>query len=394
MSRNERADVFVLLGSSFAVATSNSVIFAALSDLQDTYGFSDAGLGYIAGTGFAAGLLVNLFVAPLADRGWAKRLILLAMVMGAVGSTLLALGDSLPDFVVARAIIGCSFGLAFPAVRALLAHLDPSKRGLRLGRLAGVELLGFVAGPLLGGLLIDPIGLSPTFLVFAVLNLVSITIVLPRSFPPLLTTSESGRLSIGLLTNPRVRIAVIVFMAIQAPVGIFDALWDRYITDLGGGNAMVGISFALYTIPFIVFSSFGGRLADRHDPQVVSMLAMILVVPAVAGYGMFKSLAPVIGLNVAEGVVQALTYPAAAAAVAIAAPPGRAGAAMGLAGAAGLFMSMLIAFIAPPVYGAGGGGLERGGIWAFGGVGVLMALLTATAVVLWVRERRRAPVAV
>ena len=43
--RDHRADALLLMACSFAVATSNSVIFAALGDLQDTYGFPDSGLG-------------------------------------------------------------------------------------------------------------------------------------------------------------------------------------------------------------------------------------------------------------------------------------------------------------------------------------------------------------
>lgn len=375
----DRGVIVLLMATSLAVATSNSVIFAALSDLQDEYGFADSGLGLIAGTGFLAGFLVNLFLAPQSDKGHAKRMIMIGMVLGATGSTLLALGGTLTEFIVARAVIGAAFGLVFPAVRALLANVDTERRGLLLGRLAGVELFGFVLGPLVGGLMIDPFGLSNTFLFFAALNLLSLLAVAFRRFPVLARTSESGRLSISLLRIREIRVAVLVFMAIQAPVGIFDALWDRYLTDLGGGNAMVGISFALYTIPFILFSSYGGRLADRYNPQKVSMLAMILVVPAVTGYGLFASLPPVIALNVIEGVVQAITYPAAAAAVAVAAPVGRASAAQGLAGAAGLLMSMLIAFFSPSIYGAAGAAV------AFGSVGVMMAVLTAIAAVIYVR---------
>jgi len=376
-----RRDAVLLIASSFAVATSNSVIFAALSDLQDTYGFGEAGLGLVAGMGFVAGLLGNLFLAPLADRGHAKRLIMAGMVLGAAGSAMLALGDSLLDFVVARAVIGLSFGLVFPSVRALLANLDPARRGILLGRLAGIELLGFVVGPLIGGLMIDPFGLPTTFLAFSLVNLAALAAVAPRSFPQLNSTGQSARPSLELLALPRM----------QAPVGIFDAMWDRYLTDLGAGNSMVGISFALYTAPFILLSSYGGRLADRREPQSIALWSMLLVIPAVASYGAFRSLSPVIAANVAEGVFQALAYPAAVAAVAAAAPAGRAGAAQGLAGAAGLMMSAIIAFTAPIVYGWAGSADGWGGIAAFGGLGIVMAAIVGAAAVRW-RTVRDLPV--
>ena len=83
--RDHRADALLLMACSFAVATSNSVIFAALGDLQDTYGFPDSGLGLIAGSGFLTGFLVQLFVSPFADRGHTKRLIMGGMLLGALG---------------------------------------------------------------------------------------------------------------------------------------------------------------------------------------------------------------------------------------------------------------------------------------------------------------------
>ena len=147
---------------------------------------------------------------------------------------------------------------------------------------------------------------------------------------------------------------------------------------------MVGFSFALYTIPFILLSSTGGRLADRHDPHRLSMWSMVLVIPVVAGYGMFSSMPPVIALNVIEGVVQALAYPAAAAAIAHAAPTGRASAAQGLAGASGLLMAGIIAFVSPTIYGAFDGAANgaNGGLVAFGSVGLVMAALTLAAAML------------
>ena len=124
IERNHRSDALLLMACSFAVATSNSVIFAALGDLQDKYKFADSGLGLIAGAGFLSGFLVQLFVAPYADRGHTKRLIMAGMIIGAIGSLIMATGSSLPQFVLARAVIGSSFGFVFPAVRALIAHVD------------------------------------------------------------------------------------------------------------------------------------------------------------------------------------------------------------------------------------------------------------------------------
>ena len=187
-----------LLICGFSVPMSVSMIFPALSDLQDKYGFSDAGLGFIAAAGFMTSLLVSLFVAPFADRGKPKKLVLAALILASLGSTLFAFGSSLWMFVLARAISGAALGTSGPAIKAIAANIDKTRAAERLGRLRGVELAGFTGGPLIGALLISPFGLRGAFLVFSVFALVAFVIVAPRELPSLPTTDESKRLSIEL----------------------------------------------------------------------------------------------------------------------------------------------------------------------------------------------------
>jgi len=384
IEQQHRGDLMLLLTCSFGTATANSVIFAVLGDLQDAYHFAPSGLGLIAGSGFLMGLLVQLFIAPYADRGYSKRLIVIGLMLAGTGSVLFATGDNLAQFVLARAVVGSSFGFVFPAVRAIASNLDPQRSGERLGKVTAVELLGFVIGPLLGSILIDPIGLSSTFLVFGTVALAITIFVAPRKFPTLVLTSESNRPSLELLRHPRIVVAVLVVMAIQLPIGVFDALWDRYITDLGGSNLIVGLSFALYSVPFILLSSAGGKLADRGDPQRIALWSMLAVTPFVFFYGFFDSLWIVVAINVGEGIAQAVAFPATAAAVAKAAPPGRASAAQGLSGSAGLLGATLMAFIMPSVYG------RYGPLVTFGSVSVLMLALTGAAAILHVRANKTA----
>jgi MFS family permease len=155
-----------LLICGFSVPMSVSMIFPALSDLQDKYHFSDSGLGFIAAAGFFASLLVSLFVAPFADRGKPKKLVLAALVLASLGSTLFAFGSSLWMFVLARAISGAALGTSGPAIKAIAANIDKARAAERLGRLRGVELAGFTGGPLIGATLISPFGLRGAFLIF------------------------------------------------------------------------------------------------------------------------------------------------------------------------------------------------------------------------------------
>ena len=367
-----------LLLCGFAVPVSNSMIFPALSDLQDKYSFSDAGLGFIAASGFLTSFFVQLFLAPLADRGKPKRFVLAALLLASIGSTLFAFGGSLWVFVIARGIAGASLGTSGPAVRAIVANLDKSRSAERLGRLRGVELAGFTGGPLIGALLIEPFGLRGAFLIFGVVALLAFLFVFTRHIPALPVSGESRRPSLELLRLRPVRAAAIASLTLFIPVGIYDALWDRYITDRGGNNLMVGLTFLLYTIPFILMGAAGGRLADRRGAERMTVVGIFMTIPLVFVYGLLESAWLLVAFAVVEGVIGALSIPAAQSLMAKVAPEGRATAAQGLAGSGDLLAATLMSLLAPTLYGG------FGPVATFGVAAALMCG-TGTAVALMLR---------
>ena len=348
------ADLFLLLFCTFSTAAANSVVFASMSELQEKYGYADSALGLIAGTGFALGLVVQLFVAPLADRGHGRKLIQVGLALAGIGSVVFVFGDSLSWFIVGRAFVGASLGCTFPAVRALAANLDRSRSAERLGAVAGTEIGGFVTGPLVGSLLIDPFGLDATFLVFGAMAVFALVVIMPRKFPELISSNESRRLSFDLMRIRSMRVALILTLAVTFPTGMFDALWDRFLDDLGGNNAMTGLTFAVYGLPFILFSSRAGKLIDKRSPVAVVLWLVIPISLLTISYGIVKQPWIILGIGLFEGILQATMIPAALSAIAKAAPLGRASAAQGLSGAITVLGQMIAAFTAPSIYGAYG----------------------------------------
>jgi predicted MFS family arabinose efflux permease len=353
-SRADRNELYLLLASTFVLAASNSVVFALMSDLQDEYGLSTGSLGLLSGAGFAVGLVVQLLVAPLADRGHAKALLLGGLALAVGGGVVFAAGSSVVVLVVARSLAGASIGCFTPAARAIVATLDPERAGEQLGRLAAVELGGFTVGPVVGGALVGPFGVRVPFLVFAVLAAIALVLLAPRRVPALATGAESARPSLALLRHRAVVVATLFALVLFMPVGIYDSLWDRYLTDLGASNTFIGLTFALYSVPFITLSTFGGRLADRLGHVRACVIGTVAITPLVALYGFLREPLALALVTTVEAVFQALAVPAAQAAMADAAPPGRAAAAQGLAGATQLAGAALSAFIAAPVYGRWG----------------------------------------
>lgn len=349
MRRLER----VLLGSTAALSASNTIIFALIASLQDEYGFSDLGLGLIAATGFATSFLVQLTTSPLADRGHARRLMMIGTLLSVIGNLVFATGSTLVQFSVARALVGAAFGCFAPAARALAASLDPAAAAQRLGRIAAAELAGFAIGPVIGGALVGPFGLRWPFVVFSASALLAFGLITTQAIPTLALRQHHGpRLAFDLLADRRVLVAVLFVLSLALPVGIYDALWGRFLDDLGAEEWLIGLSLTTYSVPFVLLASAGGRLADRRGAIRTAATGLCFVAPLTATYGLFSVPAIPIALGVAEAIAQAAANPAAWAALAAAAPAGRETAAQGLAGALLVGMNAVVALAASVAYGA------------------------------------------
>ena len=175
---------------------------------------------------------------------------------------------------------------------------------------------------------------------------------------------------------------MLLSVALFVPVGFYDAVLDRYMTDRGASNTMIGFAFLAFGIPFAIVAAFGGRFSDRRGALRVGLVTAVLVVPIVVGYGFVKVPLVIVLLSAVEGVIQAIGSPASQAVVASGAPHGRAAGAQGLAGSMNLLVGALTGYAAGTIYEHYGSEVMFG--IAGGGV-MLFALLAAT-------QGRRRPV--
>ncbi len=365
---------YPLLIATASIGIANSVVFTLLSDLQDAYGFSDTGLGLIAGTGFLVGLIGQLLLAPFADRGHSKLLLIAGLGMAVAGSVLFAFSTSLAMLVFSRAVVGFSNSLFLPASRAITISISDHDVAKRLGTISGVELAGFVTGPVIGGLLVGPFGLKVPFLVAGCFALAAALMLAPRELPqpPI---DEHHQLAFDLLRLPRIRAGVLMSIALFLPVGFYDATLDRYLTDLGAGNFLISLGFLFFGIPFALLATRGGQFADRRGPLRVAFVSACAVGPLTLVYGQISVPGIIVGLSAVEGIIQSFGVPAGQAVVAAAAPKGRAAAAQGLAGSGNLLVGAGTAYLAGPMYNS----LGPAWMFATAGLGIIVVAVLAVA---------------
>ena len=342
----------VLLAYVFTLATGIGVIFSLLADIQDRFGFPTWSLGLLAGIPFAMTLFGNLWLVPLADRGWERQLITSGCLLLVASLVWMIFATALWQWVAARALMGLAEGVSMGPTRRVLLGWDPDRQGRALSAVMVAMIGGILLGPVMGGLL-NEINHDLPFLVPALAGgalLFLLQMVKPSAYKPVRVRLNRRH----LFAIPGFASGLLLAASNWLYIGVIDAMWARYMTDLGARTVVVGFGFLVIALPTIVLTPVSGRLADRMNPVRLALTASIVGLPLVAGYGLVSAVPPLLVVGALHSGCWAFVTLPGQAAVAKVGPPGQAAEAQGLVEAYGLTLAAIGAFAAAPIYEAAG----------------------------------------
>jgi MFS family permease len=339
----------VLLAVLFCNMVGVGAVFALLPDLQEEYDLPTAGLGLIGGASVLMAVAAQLSLARFADRGHTVRMLRSGLLCMIAGFVWMATANELWGFVASRALTGLGAGLFVPACRRVIVARDPARAGELLGRTTAVEVAGFVLGPPLAVGIATVLGLRAPFALAAVL-LASVGLLLGGVREPPLTRARTlGGVRV-LVRDPAVKAALLIGATVNLSVGAFEPVMAKQLRDGGASNGEIAFTLAMFGVPYVFLTAFGGRLADRHGPHRVGVLALAFTIPVVASLGFATSVIAICIIGVTRSVIDTVSTPAGITAMARSSPPEHLAAGQGLYGAVSYTMSGFAAIAAAPLY--------------------------------------------
>lgn len=346
-----RVMTLALLGALSAMGY--GVMFTVLDDYRDEFGIPAAQLGFIVGLGFVAAFVAQVVLAPIADRGHARRLMVVGVAIDVVGLLVLGFGTTIWVLILGRALSGLGAGMTMPALRRLVIVGDPDRLGDNLGLLLACDVAGFAAGPLLSALLVGPFGLPAPYIVVAVAASVCLPIVLRQRVHDPGVESVSAT-SFDLLRSPHFRAAVSMGVAMWMMIGTFDALWVVVLDDLGADEWIANIGITVFVVPLIILGERGGRLAQRLGPFRLGPIGLGIGAVAMFAYGLMPTGIAMLAVGVVHAVNDGITVSSTSVAVGLVTPEGRHASAQGLLGGVQTLMAGVAAVVAGVVYDTAG----------------------------------------
>ena len=374
---------FGLLTGLFAAGY--GAMFTLLDDFRDEYGISERALGLVVAVGFFSAFLAQVFFAPLADRGHARKLVYIGMVFNLVGLVAMAFGENVLTLAAARIVMGIGTGIAVPAIRRIVILADPEHLGNNIGKLLAADVAGFAMGPAISAVLVGPFGIPAPFLVIAAVSLACLPVInRVRVDETAAEDQPEARFAFDLLRSRPYVGALCFGMAVFLMIGTFDALWVLVLDDLKTAEWIANLGITLFALPLIFLGSVGGRLAQRVGPFRIGTIGLTLGAGFIFAYGQLPTGAAMFTVSMFHALSDATTVSSSGVAVGMVSPKDRQAGAQGMLGGAQTLVGGISALMAGELYERYGRGT------AYGVCAALMIVLVVAGLVCagpaWIRR--------
>jgi predicted MFS family arabinose efflux permease len=256
-----------------------------VDELRGRYGVDYAGVGHVIGAYTLAYGFAQLGAGLLTDRIGSRRLMLIGLWLGAVGTATFAVTESLAVGVAARLAMGVAGGCLYtPSIAYLFAAFPASLRGRAMGLAEAGVGAGQLAALLGFPILFAAVGLTRAFLALP-LAAALLGLIVTLKLPPSRTGTRAGPASVRDLARARdfwLLLVGVAFVGMLAQVAVLSWM-PTYLRQVHGlGVVSAGLSTSVVVTGLTLFSPLFGILSDRLTARRPVLLIGSLL--ALAGF--------------------------------------------------------------------------------------------------------------
>jgi len=296
-----------------------SIVLPLLPYLAREFGATAATIGLLTATYPFAQFFGAPLLGGLSDRHGRKPVLMLSIAGTALGFVILATANALPVLFFGRFLDGLTGGNVSVAQAYIADVTEPEQRGRALGLIGAAFGMGFILGPITGGLLSGISYTAPAWAgaALALTNLVLVATLVPESLSP----EDRARLSARkrrIFDIPALRVAlshhrVGPLLTIRTSTALSNAMFETSFTlwaiaALGVTARVNGLLLGYVGVLSVFVQAFLiGRLTKRFTDDWLVVSAITLAGVSISVWGFVSNLTllllvmPAISIGIAVG---------------------------------------------------------------------------------------------
>lgn len=260
---------------------------AAFPTMVDDLSTTESGI-QLSLTSFLIGAGVGqLIFGPISDRIGRMRPLVIGLVIAVAAGVAVALAPTITVLVIARLLQGICSAAGMVIGRAMISDLavgDAAARALSLLMLVGG--VAPVIAPLVGSLLVEPLGWRGLMWIVAALSAVALigTALLRESLPPEHRGAAARPFHPSMLWNRSYLGNTLSFAFVFATMMAYISASSFLYQDLMGLSSwQYGVAFGANALGLMITSGISARLADSVGPRRLSRIGLIVNAVAIVG---------------------------------------------------------------------------------------------------------------
>jgi len=296
----------------------------------------------VTSTGISLAIFSPIWGA-LADRHGRKVMVLRSMIVGGLIIALMGLVQNVEQFLALRILQGVFTG-TIAAATALVATIVPRDRlAASMGQLQTSVYVGIAAGPVLGGLIAQAVGIRGTFFIAGAMLAVSGLLVwqfVHEHYSPPSTAPRPGffeTLGRGLRSRTLMPLMVTLFL-VQLSTAIVFPILPLYVERISSATDPVklyaGLAFGATAVFAALAAVFYSRLVDRSGYRRILIFACFGAAALFLPQAFVQNIGQFLLLRSGVGIFFGVLIPATNAIVGLSTPMELRGSAYGLTSSA------------------------------------------------------------
>jgi len=284
-----------------------------------------------------AATLAAPFMGALADRFGRRRLVLISLAVYVLAFSGYRFATSAIVIIICRALAGAFTAGLMPAVNGIVADLAPmDRRAQWLSIVSGGASIGWIAGPVLGGVLYDRWGYGAALsvsILMAVITFLMALLMIPETHKPSGRISQATskkwtlqpshwksslhtfRSTLPVSLSAFLALLFIAFAVMFAWAFIEPRFMFYAYDDLRWSSSILGLVMSTYGIAMTV-GEFGlGRSSDRLGRKPVIVVGVLLFLAQFISLALFRNYLWIAVGFVIAGLGNALYEPALSASI-------------------------------------------------------------------------------